>query len=460
MTISSAIAALSPSIWYKLDESGATAVNSGSQSNNGTYSGSYDQLEPGPEEGTFATRLYVGGQVLSGVMDLTTFVSQSMGLWVSTDASGLINTPYPVMSIGDPANRSARGPRIWDSHSNIGIPSWSTAWQNFSTTAAATPQPIRFWHWVVATYAAGTSNIRVYVDGQPGTFTTLGTVTALLATDRLLIRSDQPVVVSHACWFGGVLTQTQIQSVSNELATWPYSQPINTPPPNPTGGSGGLTEDQAAQLGRIEGYTDDIPGLVDASTYIAGKVNTIEGKVDIVNAKLDHVLANWVGYSEVTLPILTSYIEQIIDSVTATVTQLSGDVPVSVGRILSQPPFQLFVNEDLSGGVKCEHLEHDLSGGRYYGVVLNIASYPEDWKWRTPDRAWSLRDLAVIRIIRGGNLIQRQGIHTLSHTLSPLPESLPFGLGRFELEVQPDDYHVTVDFAEGVCGRLEGLTLP
>lgn len=460
MTIASAITALSPSIWYKLDGSTGSETNSGSQTNPATITGSIDQGVAGPEEGTFATRLFSGGQVLSGVMDLSTLVGQTLAMWISTDATGFTATIYPVLGIGDPANRLTRGPLLTENHTSIGSPAFGARYGANATPHQGTPQPQRFWHWIVATFASGTTNMKVYVDGVIGSPVTIATPSNPLATDRLLLKCDEPVVVAHMCWFGAVLSQTQIQSVSNELATWPYSLPINIQPITGGTGGGGLTEDQAAQLTNIENHTNDIPGLVDASTYIANTVNTINGKVDVVNAKLDHVLANWDGYTGVTLPILTGYINQIIESVTARFTQSAEDIAVGIGTLLSSPLSQFFSSQDLSGGRQCVRLDMDISFSAFYGIQLVITDYPDDWKFKTPDRAWSLRDLAVIHIVRGGTMIMRQGVHTPTHVISPLPESFPVGLGRLEAELQPADYHITVDWAEGVCGRVWGLVLP
>lgn len=460
MTIASAIAALSPSIWYKLDEtSGTNAANSGSQDNDGTFSGSLNLTVPGPEIGTTAVRLFSGGQVVSHQMDLTTFVGQTLALWVSLDASGTINTLYPILGIGDPGNRLTRGPLIAEQHAAVGTPFWTGRFGSVGTGLNAPARDPRFWHWVAVTYASGTNGIKLYLDGtlaQQFNLTSPGTLTA---TDPLLVRSDQPAVVCHVCWFGGTLSQTQIQTVSAELANWPYDLPINAPPPD-AGTGGGLTPPQAAQLDTIETHTSDIPGLVAAATYISDTVDTINGKVNQLLGDTADLLSNWAGYTGVTLPGLAEVLANITAAVTATIEQASGSLSVTIGQLLSSSPAQFFSSRDLSGGETCEHLDVDVSRSALYGIQLDITQWPSDWKFRTPDHSWGLKDLATINIVRGGAGIFRQGVHTRQHTLAPLPDSFPVGVGRLEAELQPQDYHIVVDFAEGVCGRLWGLVLP
>src|SRR5215813_2683932 len=105
MSIASAITATSPNLWLKLDEtSGTVAANSGSLSTTGTISGSVGFGAAGVEQGMFAMRLFAGARILTGGMDVTGLAALSIGAWLTTDASGTVNTKYPVLSIGDPAN--------------------------------------------------------------------------------------------------------------------------------------------------------------------------------------------------------------------------------------------------------------------------------------------------------------------------------------------------------------------
>jgi hypothetical protein len=131
-----------------------------------------------------------------------------------------------------------------------------------------------------------------------------------------------------------------------------------------------------------------------------------------------------------------------------------------IGQILSSNFSDAFRVEDLGGGVTCDPIRVDASRDNLYGVVVRVTQYPDDTVFRTPDGAWSFKDLAVLTVSRGGDILARHGIHTTSHTLSPLPETPYPWLTNLGVPIQPSDYHVSVDWAAGVCGELLGLVLP
>jgi hypothetical protein len=97
-----------------------------------------------------------------------------------------------------------------------------------------------------------------------------------------------------------------------------------------------------------------------------------------------------------------------------------------------------------------------VAGGNYFSVRLEITQVPEDWVFRTPDHAWGFSDLAVIAFWSGEQLLQRHGVHAKQHTVSPLPGTVWWGGPIAQAPLQWGDYHITVDFAPGVCGRLFG----
>jgi hypothetical protein len=460
VSISSAIAATAPSIWYPLTGGGGTIVNSGSQSNNATGTGVLSGEVAGPEFDTTATRFYAGDLVVSHQMDLTTFVGQSLGFWASTDASGVLNTRYPIVNIGDPANRLARGPIISEQHATSGIPAYTAQYGTSVTTSGSPGQPLRFWHWIVVTYATGSSGVKLYIDGTLVGSLTVSAPSNPLATDCLMIKCDEPIVLAHVCWWGGVLTATQVASVSNELAPWPYSPPVNTPPPTADTGGGGLTDDQAAQLTAIDTKTDDIPGLVSAATFISDKVNEILGWVTDTNAGVETLLSNWAGYTSVTLPSLQDVLDNISGAVQGALTTAEGAIGATVGQLLSQRSSDTWSAISLTDGMTCEPVSVDLSRQAIHGLQLYINAYPEGWRFKTPDRAWSLRDLAVLRFYQGGQLLERHGVHTIQHHVSPLPGAWSPQLLDITGARLPNAYVVTVDWAEGVCGELQAQVTP
>lgn len=145
---------------------------------------------------------------------------------------------------------------------------------------------------------------------------------------------------------------------------------------------------------------------------------------------------------------------------TAVVNVGSSLLQVPIGQILSFIRPDAWRLVDLGGGITCDHIGVDLSDDALWGVIVRITQYPDTTVFKTPDNGYTFNDLAVLTFIHAGDIVQRHGIHTVSHTVSPLPAvSLPWP-NNFGWPIQPSDYHVTVDWAPGVCGELLGLRLP
>lgn len=159
--------------------------------------------------------------------------------------------------------------------------------------------------------------------------------------------------------------------------------------------------------------------------------------------------------------IQTNDLSLAINAATTTTMTLGGQaVSLPIGQVLASNLLDALTIDDLSGGPTCNPIKLDLSLSTLYGIVLVITAVPDETLFRTPDQGYVFPDLAVINIIRGGHILTRHGIHSLSHTIYPLP-GLPFPwLTSLGAPLQPPDYHVNVDFAVGVCGQLLGLRAP
>ncbi len=157
----------------------------------------------------------------------------------------------------------------------------------------------------------------------------------------------------------------------------------------------------------------------------------------------------------------TNALSQAINAATTAVINLgSSIVQLPIGQVLSSNASDTFRIEDLGGGVGCQPIRVDISLGNYYGVIVRITQYPDTTVFRTPDSGYTFNDLAVLTVVRAGDILTRHGIHTVSHTLSPLPETPYPWLTNLGVPIQPSDYHVAVDWAPGVCGELLGVVLP
>jgi hypothetical protein len=151
-----------------------------------------------------------------------------------------------------------------------------------------------------------------------------------------------------------------------------------------------------------------------------------------------------------------------IQAATQVVTTIGGvALSTTVGQMLTPSLLDRLTTQDISGGVTCEPIRFDASGEFLYGVQLVVTDFPPEWRFGTPDHGWGFHDLAVLQFVRGGVTLKRLGIHTLLTTEYPLPGTpMPWIAFLPGIPMQPPDYHIWVDWAEGVCGRLVGLAFP
>lgn len=460
MTIASAITALSPNLWLQLNETtGSTAANSGSLSTVGTYSGTLGRGVDGPEVNTLATRLYSGGQVLTGGMDVTTLGNMTIMFWAATDASGPLNTANPLVSLGDAANRMSRGWVVWEQHASVGSPNWRAQWNptNGSFTGVI-GQPLLFWHHYAFSFQTGTSGIKSYVDGALATSSTPGTATPALSTDGILIASVEPFVIAHVAFWYSALTQVQIQTVSSQAGSWPYSPPINTPGGDGGGGGGTTTDDLAAQIAAVQADVDTL--LANWTAYNSTTLPSLQDVLNGISAQVASVKTDTGNIVNSLFPQLADVLNDVGAAITDVANRVTGTlqdgadlVQRTVGELLSQRDESSLTSSSPLGSPTCSPINLDIAGSRVYGIRLEITAYPEEWKFRTPDLAWSLKDLAVIRVYHESQLVGRQGVHTISHTWSPIPFPPYPWIGPL-MPLQSAGTIITVDWAAGVCGEL------
>jgi hypothetical protein len=158
----------------------------------------------------------------------------------------------------------------------------------------------------------------------------------------------------------------------------------------------------------------------------------------------------------------TNQLSLAIQAATQVVLTVNGQpLTTTIGQMLTPSLLDALTTSNLSGGVTCDPVRYNASGNSFYGVQLLVRSFPPEWRFGTPDHGWGFHDLAVLTFVRGGVTMERVGIHTVDTTIYPVPGTLvPWLLGGIPIPMQPPDYHINVDWAEGVCGELIGLALP
>lgn len=209
----------------------------------------------------------------------------------------------------------------------------------------------------------------------------------------------------------------------------------------------GVTQESLLSPQRIYDATTGLPKVIEAQS------TTVQGGF----TEQDRTTLNTTA----TTTDETNQLSLAINDATQAHMVLAGQpIQVPIGEILSSNLLDFFHDRSLSGGVTCEPVRYNASLNALYGVTVVIDSYPSDWKFGTPDDSWGFHDLATLRFVRAGVVLERHGIHTLTHSVSPCP-GLPFPWATGALPtLQPPDFHIWVDWAEGVCGELIGQVLP
>lgn len=226
MSIATAIAALSPTTWWKLDEaSGTAAADSSGGSITGTYSGSRCMASPGPEAGTFSVALTnVDGLVSwSGTPPSNTSSNVSIMVWAAIYNAHPFSGGNGLIAYAGQTGANGLGP-VTDTAGNFlvlhgGHGSSQTGFRSLDT----------LWHQFVVTND-GSNTVRFYLDGIA---TSLGGL-AYSAPVNYAVGNVLIGQFAHfATWFGTTLTGTQINGVFTARSSPQESPGSCVIPPGP-----------------------------------------------------------------------------------------------------------------------------------------------------------------------------------------------------------------------------------
>jgi hypothetical protein len=342
--IETAIDSSNPYLWWGLDTGNANDQTSGGRG--GTTTGVVDWGVPGVERGRTALGLSASATVTSPVLSLAGVIDFSLGMYISAQPlTTLANSVILVAGL-----TGTRGYSLILSESS-GQPSVrSTAYGGALLTGGVSfPAPPNYWHWVVMTYTASSKVLVTAVDAGAPTTTTLSTnPNGLLGTDTLQLLAPVGMSVAHVCVWNRVLSGPDMASIGAFPSQWPYT--VSQATGGGTGGGGGdggggLTEEQAAQLTDIQTKVADIPGLVNASTYISDTVNIIKGTTDAIYSTVNEILADSqlirniiVDMTGAPLPYVPGSIDEIYQFLRRTF-QTAGGIGLNtpIGSVIAHP---------------------------------------------------------------------------------------------------------------------------
>lgn len=222
-----------------------------------------------------------------------------------------------------------------------------------------------------------------------------------------------------------------------------------------------LNNTNAQQTQWSDYMTITIPSLQDMLNALAANEAAIFGnQQDTQIPILQELQANWAQYTAVTLPDLSSVLANITSGISATVTTAAGAIGMTLGEIFSGKAFDLIGSDEVTSGPTCDPVDWTPTPGTVlFGIFIHCTTIPEWYAFTAPGGGWTQRDLAVVQVFRDEEVLWRQGIHTPTWMLYPMPGEVELPL-RLNIPATPPEFRVTVDWGVGVCGQLWGMTLP
>lgn len=453
MSLQTAILALTPALYWRLNEapSSTTVADSAGGGFPGTVSGDVGLGAFGPELDRTSARIFSTGLITSPNWGSTVWSNFSVLIMTTVPANGFPSAGTVFAGLGDSSNPGLRGFRMFQTSAASNNLSLSAGF-NIGTSNAPTAAPLQTWHLFGFTFQASPSQWRAWWDGSPATTQTANPTLPPIATDKWYIQSTAPIVVSDFAVFTRVLTQTEIQTVSTQVQAWPYQVPINTPIPVQIEG-GALTEEQAAQLARIDTTTQTTATETVQIPYLVEHTNTIEGTTTTTLPIVSNIQSIVQGMVTDTFPTLAEVLGKIQTSVIATIEAPGGAIQTTLGELF-RIVTNVFADElELTDGPTCEHVDQ-LVIGPFSAVRILITSRPEDLTYYAPDRDFVRPDYCTVSIWTGNKHVARWGVHQEAWLSPGFPATQPFTFAFMTLNITQPNTHVIVDWMPGVCGQV------
>jgi len=211
----SAILALSPTIYWPLDDLGTlTATDISGGGYNGVYIGSPSQGAPGPESGTMC----IAGVHDAGAQLQTTNPLAGTGPWSMLTWQGCSQFAFSGSQLAVIGNAVSTGIGTLDYTSEVTYMRNGSAIDGtgFHLTA-------NIWHMVVQTFTSGGTR-EMYVDGVLQDSRSAGTVTAVGSTEHVTARLSEVGLLAHGAFWNRILSAIEVSGI---FAAGPGTPPIS-----------------------------------------------------------------------------------------------------------------------------------------------------------------------------------------------------------------------------------------
>jgi len=236
MSIGSAIAALNPRNYWKLDEtSGTVFADSGSSPRPLTGSGTLSGMGvAGPEQGTKALQVFSGFSAVTGAFGINGWSDYSNIFCITQPCTGAIPSQL-FMGLSSLADQQGHG-FWWRTAAGAAKTGFAQHTDRFGAVSVNFPYPEPLWHMYALTFNAASGNHTIY--NEAGTLSTnVQTLPGFppVTSDIWWMQSSNPMCLAHLAYFTRTLSAAEVTSIGAQFQQWPYGYPINMPP----AGSGG-----------------------------------------------------------------------------------------------------------------------------------------------------------------------------------------------------------------------------
>lgn len=207
--------------------------------------------------------------------------------------------------------------------------------------------------------------------------------------------------------------------------------------------------------------TSGLAAVIEANTFIQmGVLNSTHEKTnEIYEQEGVFFFETWPPVQEMIANAF-ALTGNVWDGVTSTISTAAGAVTKTLGEIFSGKTLDQIGETELTSGPTCDDVNIVIGPGLFvYGITVRCTSVADWYAFTAPGGGWTPRDLCVLEVYRDEELLWRQGIHTRTYMLYPMP-GVPIIPLRIEVGFVPPEYRIIVHWGEEVCGTVSMQRLP
>jgi hypothetical protein len=227
-----------------------------------------------------------------------------------------------------------------------------------------------------------------------------------------------------------------------------------------------FTWSDTGQAGVAEGATVHIQQQLSDPTFAIQDSGTATAPYS-GTAGIGHLIRELAGQGGLTTDeaALLTHIGDTTDStlagIGASITSAAGTTVQTLGQLFSGKTHDTITEGDLGTACFPSKITSTIPiGGSAYGLQIQVTSFADWYAFTGPAEDFAQQVLYTLHISRGGNLLVREGVHTLSKLVYPLPGIPEFPVVLVSLPIDPGDYTIDIIPNTGVCVAAQLLGFP